>query len=265
MIKSTIKAMLELPPLVQLRRLRYERVFRTIRAGHLFRGVFATFDDAARSAPTSRPVGYDHADAAAMYQDRPLFSEDYAVLFWLARLLQPGHRVFDHGGHAGSAFDAWTRVLPLPPGVTWQIHDVAAVCAEGRRRNASRTGVVPSFTTDFADASGADVLLASGSLQYVAEPLATRVAALPRRPRWLLLNQLPVHPREQYVTLQNIRTCYCPYVVFHDAAFFASLRELGYVLLHRWDNPAKGCHIPTHPRHTAAPYVGALLELPHCG
>jgi putative methyltransferase (TIGR04325 family) len=261
MFKSTIKAILQLPPLVQLRRLRYERQFRGIRAGHLFRGVFPSFDEAARSAPASTPVGYDHDAPAGMYQDRPIFSEDYAVLFWLARVLGPGQRVFDHGGHAGSAFDAWVRVLPLPAGVTWQIHDVAAVCAEGRRRNEQRIGTKPAFTTDFADASGADVLLASGSLQYIAQPLAERLASLPRKPRHLLLNQLPVHPREQYVTLQNIRTCFCPYVVFHDDAFFASLRALGYTLRHRWENPAKSCHVPTYPRHTAAPYVGALLEL----
>jgi putative methyltransferase (TIGR04325 family) len=261
MIKMAVKAMLQLPPLVQLRRVAYEREFRGIRAGHLFRGVYASFDEAARSAPASRPVGYDHEAPAAMYGDRPIFSEDYAVLFWLARLLGPGQRVFDHGGHAGSAFDAWMQVLPLPAGATWQIHDVPAVCDEGRRRNQRRTGVKPVFTTDFADASGAAILLASGSLQYIEQPLSERLAGLRAKPRYLLLNQLPVHPRLRYVTLQNIRTCYCPYVVFHDQAFFASLHALGYSVRHRWENPAKGCHIPTHPRHTAAPYVGALLEL----
>ncbi len=261
MMKSAIAAMLQLPPLVQLRRALYEREFRGIRAGHKFRGVYATFEAALRSAPGSCPIGYDTPAAAKMYEDRPLFSEDYAVLFWLTRLLCPGHRVFDYGGHAGSAFDVWVKSLQLPVGVRWQIHDVPEVVAEGERRNGRRSGLVPEFTTNFTDASGADVLLASGSLQYVPEPLADRIALLTVRPRWLLLNQLPLHKQQQYVTLQNIRTCYCPYVIFHEQKFFGSLHDIGYRLLTTWENPAKGCYIPTYPYFTISSYRGALLEL----
>jgi putative methyltransferase (TIGR04325 family) len=260
MLKSLIKAMLQLPPMVQLRRIAYEREFRRIRAGHRFRGVFDSFAAAAQSAPRRSPIGYDNPDAASMYEDRPLFSEDYAVLFWLTRILGPNSRVFDYGGHAGSAFDAWAKHLTFPAGTTWQIYDLPAVVNEGRRRNQRRTGLIPDFTTDFADASGADVLLASGSLQYVPEPLAERLSSLKALPRHLLLSQLPLHAHHQYVTLQNIRTCYCPYHIFHEQRFFDALKALGYRLLSTWENPAKSCYIPTYPRHTASPYHGALLE-----
>lgn len=260
-MKSAVKAVLQLPVLVQLRRLLYERRFRRIEGGHGFRGVFETFEAAARSAPTTQPTGYDHAAPAKMYGWRPLFSEDYAVLFWLTRILRPNDRVFDYGGHAGSAFDVWVKHMPLPPGVRWQIQDVPEVVAEGLRRNQERTGTLPEFTSDFAAASGADILLASGSLQYVAEPLAQRLAGLAVRPRWLLLNQLPLHPHTQFATLQNIGTCFCPYLVFHEQRFFEELKALGYCLHTTWDNPAKGCFIPTYPHHTASPYRGALLEL----
>lgn len=260
-MKQALKQFLQLPGLVQIRRALYERRFRGRPQGHLFRGVFTTFAEAVRSAPQRLPLGYDNRAAAAMYQGRPLFSEDYAVLFWLQRILAPGSKVFDYGGHAGSAFDVWTEHLPLPPGVEWTIYDVPEVVEEGRRRNASRNGTIPGFTTDFAQASGCDVFLASGSLQYVEQPLSESLAGLPAKPRHLLLNQLPLHASEQYVTLQNIGTCYCPYAVFHEQRFHDSLKALGYELLHTWDNPAKGCYIPTHPRHTAAPYRGALLTL----
>lgn len=258
-MKSAIKAVLQLPGLVQLRRARYERKFRSPAMGHGFRGVYDSFAAALRSAPEPQRVGYDNENAAAMYVGRPVFPEDYAVLFWLSRLLRENARVLDYGGHAGSAFDAWSALLPLPAGTAWTVHDVPAVVEAGRRRNAQRTGVLPSFTTDFGAASGVDVLVASGSLQYVEQPLHERLAALAEKPRHLLINQLPVHPRDQFVTLQNIATCYCPYVIFHEGRFFDGLRSLGYRVVDTWTNPGKGCWIPTYPKHTAAPYRGALL------
>src|SRR5690349_1798985 len=48
---------------------RYERHFATADRAHLFRGVYDSFEAAARAAPGSKPIGYDHPGPAAMYRN----------------------------------------------------------------------------------------------------------------------------------------------------------------------------------------------------
>lgn len=251
---------MRLPPLLAADRWRYERAFAGNAYG-AFRGVFETFAEAAASAPATRPLGYDNPLAAAMYADRPVFPEDYAVLFWLRSILEPGLVLFDYGGHAGGMYDAFARVLTLPEGFRWVIYDVPAVVEEGRRLSERKPRPHLSFTTDFAVAREADILLASGSLQYVDTPLAERLRELGRLPRHVLVNQVPLHDTREVVTLQNTATCYCPYRVFNRHAFLESLTHLGYELVDTWRNVAKGCFIPTYPDHSVEHYTGAYFRL----
>ena len=95
-------------------RRRYDRAFEASRDANLFRGVFETFDEAARSAPATRPLGYDNPDSAAMYVDRTrrTYPSDYPVMFWLQKLLARGcARLFDLGGHIGVSYYAYRRHL----------------------------------------------------------------------------------------------------------------------------------------------------------
>lgn len=247
-------------PSAYLCRALYERQFRSSNSPGRFRGVYPDFDSAIASAPTDRPNGYDHEAAGKMYSDRPVFPEDYAVLFWLIPLLNRGLRVLDFGGHAGGMLDAFRMLPTWPKDFSWTIYDVAAAVRQGVDRNASRPEPRPNFVTQLEDAGAADVMLASGSLQYCDNSLPEILGELRSMPSHIIINQIPLHETDEFVTLQNIGTAYCAYWIRNRGRFMQSLMQAGYELVDMWENPGKNCFIPTYPRQTRPVYFGAYLR-----
>jgi putative methyltransferase (TIGR04325 family) len=245
---------------------KYDRVFAANLDSNLFRGVFATFEEAERSAPRTLPLGYDHPGPAGMYQERArkAYPTDYPVLFWLQRVLREGSlRVFDLGGHTGVSYYAYRRYLDYPEALRWQVQDVPAVVQEGRSIAAKNdhSGHL-SFTDRFEEVEGADVLVALGSLQYLPETLAERVRNLRTPPRHLILNLIPLHEEHSYFTLQSIGTAFCPYRVTSFAEFRSAYEKLGYETVDTWENPEKRCDIPFHPEHSLDRYYGFYFRRP---
>lgn len=244
---------------------RYERRFASNTDANLFRGVFETFDQAAASAPASRPIGYDHPEPAAMYRDRmrQLYSTDYPVLFWLCQLLQTGrHALFELGGHVGVSYYSYQNVLSFPSDLHWTIHDVPAVMELGRAlaSNIDSLGKL-RFAPDFSEAAEADIFVAIGVLQYLPETLADRLRSLAALPQALLVNLTPFHPEASYFTLQSIGTAFCPYRIDREQDFVDSLRRLGYRVRDKWINPEKSCEIPFHKSRSLHHYSGYYFEL----
>tara|TARA_R110002096_G_scaffold151427_5_gene314006 strand:- start:256 stop:1068 length:813 start_codon:yes stop_codon:yes gene_type:complete len=248
------------PPMVYVARLVYERRFRSVAGRGLFRGVYGDFAAAAAAAPSGIPLGYDHAAAAEMYAERPIFPEDYALLYWLRPLLASGARVLDFGGHAGGMFDAFGELQQWPTDLEWTIYDVPKVVAQGEARNAARVHPVSRFTSRLDEAPEADVLLASGSPQYCDEEFADSVLSLRKAPHHIIVNQVPLHDGEPFVTLQNIGTAFCPYWIRNRESFLRPLLDSGYELVDMWTNPGKECRIPTYPRVTRPTYFGSYLR-----
>lgn len=242
----------------------YEQLFAANTEQNLFRGVYRTFAEAQASAPSSRPLGYDHEGPAQMYRERleRVYTNDYPMLLWLGRILaEEGiQRVFDFGGHVGVARYSFSRYLAFPAELHWTVCDVPAVAQAGTALARERGPKGLTFTTQLADAEGADVFFASGSLQYVETPLAAMLQGLAHPPRHLLINLLPLHPSQECVTLQSIGTAFCPYAVFHREAFVRQLTLLGYTLVDAWDNPDKSCDIPFHPEASVQGYTGLYLR-----
>jgi len=262
----------DLPPLGALRRQRAEAAFANNTDANLFRGVYPSFDAAQASAPPTRPLGYDNADAAGMYLERikRIYPSDYPVIFWLQKLFAQGQSsVFDLGGHIGIGYYGYQRYLDYPPGLRWTVSDVPAVMARGaeiaiERDPAGRLG----FNGNFAGAGGVDVLLALGVLQYLPDTLAQRLAALAQGgaqlPRHILLNLTPLHVQgnggQDYFTLQSIGTAFCPYRIAAYATFLEGFTRLGYQIVDRWQNPDKHCHIAFEPTHSVEMYHGFYLR-----
>lgn len=239
---------------------KYDRVFESNRDDNLFRGVFATFAEAERSAPRTLPLGYDHPGPAAMYVERTrkTYPTDYPVLFWLQKLLREGStRIFDLGGHTGVSYYAYRSYLDYPKALQWQVQDVPAVVERGRTlaEELDRDRYL-SFTDRFEEAEGHDVLAAQGSLQYLPETLAERLGRLKSAPRHLILNLTPLHAKHSYFTLQSIGTAFCPYRVTARSEFLEAYAKLGFELVDSWENPEKKCHIPFHPEHSLDHYLG---------
>ena len=119
-----------LPGIHQLREARFNEAFVNGRAVGCCRGVFRSHAEAAAAAPETRPLGYDHVDAATMYHDRleRVYPSDYPMMLWLENAFADGARqVLDLGGHIGIAYYAYQRMIPFPADVAWRVHDVPAV------------------------------------------------------------------------------------------------------------------------------------------
>jgi putative methyltransferase (TIGR04325 family) len=243
-----------------LRRRRLERAFLHGTHVNLFRGVFASFEQAAAAAPGTRPIGYDNPDAAAMYRDRlsRVQPNDWPVLFWLCRALRPGSHVLDYGGHVGIAYHAWQRQLAGEAwsGTRWTVYDVPSVVEAGRRLAAERGTDRLDFVNDPRTAGPYDVVLFAGSLQYVEQPTSALLATLAHRPTHVLVNKTPLTEHEGFVTLSAMGTAHCPYAVRNRNAFEKDMLDAGYALVDAWDAPDLRCEPLDRPDLAVSPYRG---------
>lgn len=241
---------------------RHVQRFMDNRDENLFLGVYDSFEAAARAAPRHRPLGYDNAESAQLYTTQ-IQSTDYAAMFWLGHALQEGlNRIFDLGGHVGIKYYAFRRVLHYPDDLSWTVCDVAAVVARGRELARSRA---PEgrlhFTTDIAEAGQAQVLYASGSLQYLPHTLAELLDRLPHKPRRIIVNITPIHATTSYFTVNSIGTAYCPYRVQSRSEFVDAIVERGYYRHDEWDNTGKRLDLPEHPELSLDHYAGFCFDL----
>ncbi len=264
-LHETLDKALEIPPILNWRMKRHYAAFSKGQYGGSCRGLYKSYREAADAAPTTLPLGYDSAGPAAMYRDRleQVFPSDYAMMLWLGKAFADGaKRLFDLGGHVGVGYYAYQRYLAYPEALSWQVFDVPAVIKVGKELALERDRRrALAFVDQFEQAGAADVLFTSGCLQYLEDTLAEKLATLPRKPRWLLVNLLPLHDHLAYWTVQSIGSAFCPYRIQRKSIFFSDLENLGYEVRDIWTNPEKRCEIAFHPEHSLNGYFGAALTL----
>ena len=241
----------------------YRRKFLENREENLFMGSFKSFATAEASAPTSKAVGYDNAPADAFYSHQVAFY-DYPGLFWLGRSLDDGmRRIFDLGGHVGIKYYAFRRMLDYPADLRWRVCDVPSVVKSGRELAVQREATAQlSFTTEIRDASGCDVLYASGSLQYLPQRISEIIAALPVKPRRIVLNTTAVHPERTLYTLNSIGFAVCPYRIQHHDELLAELAAAGYKRRDAWRNEGKPIEVPFVDGGDKPYYAGCCFDRP---
>lgn len=258
---DTLKTM---PVILPLRKAIYDRQFASHKVAHYFRGVFDTFDDAKKFAPKTKPLGYNNDEAAKMYKERlgRLHSTDYPVLFWMEKVRSDVRRIFDFGGHIGIHYYAFPRFLDVSNISEWTVCEVEKVCEEGRlyaSENPRSTKL--NFVTDISKCEGYDLLLAKGSLQYLEWELHDKLVELKQRPRYLIINMTPLHPKLKTITLNSIGTAFCPYHIRKEDDFFNGLKKVGYDVLDIWNNEEKKCNIAFESERSLSYYKGAILKL----
>lgn len=228
-----------------------------------FRGTYRTFAEAVGAAGTGKQVGYDHSDMAGLYVYRlgKLNASDYASMWWLSQIIAANPLVGDFGGNVGLEYYAFSRYLAFPAALRWLICDVPAVVECGRKIAAERQVSHVNFTTNFADLDGSDILHSSGTLQYVEDDIAGLIQPLARKPRHIILNRIPIHDREEFVTLQRIRGTLCPYRVFERGPFVESIEALGYELVDTWPCAEITMRLLFHSEKELTSYSGFYLRL----
>jgi len=240
----------------------YERRFAGGAYGS-FRGVFSSFDEAGRTAPHNKPLGFATEDYAKEFADRRsrIFSFDYPVLFWLAPLLRNPIKLFDYGGHCGTHFYAYSRYVKFSPGLQWVVCDLPEMTRHGAQIAKEQGEAQIGFTNRFEDSDGADVLLAAGSLQYVeSPPFSTALARLKSPPQHVLINKLSLHEGRSVVTLQNGGVAYHPMYIFNRREFIDSICAVGYELIDSWAVPSHSGRIPFHPEASFPAHSGLYLR-----
>jgi putative methyltransferase (TIGR04325 family) len=239
----------------------YRRKFLDNREENLFMGSFESFAAAEAGAPPAKPVGYDNAPADAFYSHQ-VASYDYPGLFWLGRSLDDGMRnVFDLGGHVGIKYYAFRRMLNYPADLRWRVCDVPSVVKSGRELAVQRQAAAQlRFTTEIHDASGCDVLYASGSLQYLPQRISEIIAALPVKPRRIVLNTTAVHPERTLYTLNSIGFAVCPYRIQHHDELLAELAQAGYKRRDAWRNEGKPIEVPFVEGGDKPYYAGCCFD-----
>jgi putative methyltransferase (TIGR04325 family) len=241
----------------------YRRKFLDNQDDNLFMGSFESFAAAEAGAPPSKSVGYDNAQAATQLYSHQVYFYDYPALFWLGRSLEDGMtRIFDLGGHVGIKYYAFRRVLPYPDGLRWTVCDVPGVVRAGEALALQRDAAAQlGFTTALADASGCDVLYASGSLQYLPQRLSEILAALAVKPRRIVLNTTALHPERTLYTLNSIGFAVCPYRIEHHDDLMAQLKQAGYRRRDVWRNEGKPIEVPFVDGGDKAYYAGCCFDL----
>lgn len=263
LMHQSIDALRDSPPVRAFRRKAFDRRFVGNARGHLFRGVFDTFEAAEASAPKTLPTGYDNKASADLYLQRLRIDEyDYPAMFWIARALQEGAKsVIDLGGSVGIKYFAFGRSMVFPADLIWRVIEVPAAVDRGRLF-ADEHGVSHQlqFSHRLQDMDGVDVLYASGALQYLPKTLASMLAAMACKPKRIVVNTTPIHPSKAFFTLNSIGTAYCPYRVDSHEHFVDSVMAQGYMVRDQWLNRGKELLLPFEQGYSVEHYSGFCFD-----
>ncbi|MEO6803914.1 MAG: methyltransferase, TIGR04325 family [Granulicella sp.] len=248
----------DLPYLRQWHRMQYQRHFeKALKWERIFSGVYPDFRTAQSHIPKNLLVGYDNPETATFLGRKcQLLPSEYPVLFWLSRLFQDNHSIFDFGGYIGILYNTYRQFNIYPQNLQWTVYDVPAVIAAGQQILDNDPDPSLKFTCDVADAASASILLAAGSLQYSEPSIAEILSGLRQMPEHLLINKLPTTKLPSFFTLQNMGPAVSPYKVVRRIEFVQSLETLGYRLIDGWKNPDLSCYIPFHPDHAVEEFDG---------
>lgn len=248
-----------------LHRRRFQRPFGD---DNLYYGVYDSYAQAQAAAQAlstrTLPASYDIEAAGRIYRshlDRIRVS-DYPLVHWLSRLFAAGQsRVFDLGGNIGVTYYAFRRYLDYPPGLEWCVHDLPTVVGAGRKwaqdhDEARRL----HFDESPQGASGHDVLVCTGALQYLEYTLPELLRGLPEPPPHILVNLTPLHDDRSYFTLQNLSIAICPYRVMARQELLAGMAALGYETVDQWRSFERHLEIPFEPGYAIDNYSGGYFR-----
>jgi putative methyltransferase (TIGR04325 family) len=138
----------------------------------------------------------------------------------------------------GTKYRAFGNHLDLDSGIEWVVYDLPNMVRAGRQRAEGEGLSRLRFVDDLSEAPDADILLASGLLQYLDIPFDDFLRRLPALPRHLLLNKVQTREGPSVVTLENFTYAEVPYQMRNRAEFLALLDTLGYDIVDQWTIPS---------------------------
>jgi putative methyltransferase (TIGR04325 family) len=229
----------------------------------LHSGIYPSYEAALADIPASRLAGWDHEDSAGLWLEQidPIRPSTYPIFFWLTRLLGENDALVDVGGSIGLTYYGYRRLGgQLPRGSTWTVVEVGKIAEQGRQIAQREQARDLSFVEQLASVRGCDVLLSAGALQFMPNSVPGLLEALPNMPRYILLNKLPITPREECWTLQNYGPAVTPNRLFNEQQFLGYFAAHGYQLRDRWAVQDLDLLIPFHPERLIKQFAGFVFE-----
>jgi putative methyltransferase (TIGR04325 family) len=233
-------------------------------------GIYSSHADAARECS----VGWDEpnlaealGDGARRFVDANPPSADmgppqvstYAVLMWLNKLIKPGTRIIDVGGATGIVYWLYRRYFTLPEGVTWVVIDMPAVVEHGRSQTKTADQAQLMFQTEIGPTGPDDILMALGSLQYMAPSQFQLFVTAAAGCRTVIVNKIALVDKAEFWTVQYLGTSRATYWIANRAAFFAAFAAIGFKCVETWPVPEISVGIPFASAHTNPSISGAIL------
>ncbi|MBO9651089.1 MAG: methyltransferase, TIGR04325 family [Variovorax sp.] len=254
-------------PFVRPSRLKWERKrFLSPRSNGAYFGVYESFASARTALPAS--PGFNHEAIAREYietRTERAFEYDYPVMLWLEKAFRAGAKsVLDIGGSVGVHYYAYRPYLDMPADLSWDIVEVPIIASFGRELAAERGALPFSFTSDLNEAIGAgrhDVWISAGAIQYFEDAHPAKLLShCAQRPAHLLLNKLPLHDGDDFVTTQNLGYgAFSPVHVYNRTRFIRSIQELGYTPLDTWDVHERLMYVPGHHECSFDKFTGVYF------
>lgn len=187
------------------------------------------------------------------------YLSDYPALFHLDAHREAIRTVFDLGGNAGAMFYRYDEHLHWPADFAWTICDSPKNLEYAARHAKKRREERLLFTTMPETMDGSDLLLVSGALQYYQDPVGL-VAAIPNRPRFILVNRSPLTAMGSYAVIQDVGHWLAACIVHNRARLYQGLQALGYALRDEWTAPEFEIQVPGSPAFSVPQYSGFFME-----
>jgi putative methyltransferase (TIGR04325 family) len=229
----------------------------------LYSGLYESYAQALADIPPSRLAGWDHEDSSTLWVDNidPVKLSTYPVFFWLKQLYADNSRLVDVGGSIGLTYYGFRRYSGFPAGCTWTVVEVPKICAQGRQIAQRENAANLNFVSELAEAGACDFLLSAGALQFMPHSIPGLIESLRVKPRFVLLNKLPVTPAGDCWTLQNYGPAVTPHRLFNEHLLLDYFEGHGYRVRDRWEVQDLDCLIPFHPERFIRLFSGFLFEL----
>jgi putative methyltransferase (TIGR04325 family) len=228
-----------------------------------YRRPFATLDEARQSIAQAPADGHSTTWNITLHAGMPAKPRpsDYAAFYYLAGHAKKCRRIFDLGGNVGNLFYYYPSFLTFAPDLDWTVQDLPDVIAEGRRIAAQRSATALHFTERFSDAEGADLLIVSGSMHYLAVPLSEMISTLKRKPGYVLINRTPLTDSESFATIQDAVDFRVACMVSNRSDILRGFADLGYDLVGDWEAAELSVPLPLHPERTVHAHSGLCFCL----
>jgi putative methyltransferase (TIGR04325 family) len=225
--------------------------------------VFNSLSEAVAAARPYAEGGHENAEHSKLHMSlaevpRP---SDYAALFHMRGLILDGAKIFDFGGSIGNLFYLYDRYLNLPPDCIWLVFELPAWVELGQNVATKRGENRLRFTRKWEDATGAELLIASGSLHYFDTPLSQMVFELPEKPSHILINRTALIDGPTKATVQDGGTHRVGCVLYNRVEFVTAFEAIGYEVVDSWKAWELSLKLVGKPEYSALPYSGFFFRL----